>query len=62
MRHAKVINIYFIIALSSDICPSEDNIRSVMKVNVTVRIKKKNTYLVNGIFFSNKLESVNASK
>ena len=32
MRHAKLINIYFIIALSSDICANDDNKKSVIKV------------------------------
>ena len=57
-----MINIYFIIALSSDICTTDDNIKSVIKVKAIVRNKKKKTYLVNEIFFSNKLESINASK
>ena len=56
------MKIYFIIALSSDICANDDNIKSVIKVKAIVRNKKKKTYLVNEIFFSNKLESVNASK
>ena len=56
------MNIYFIIALSNDICANDDNKKSVIKVNATVRNKKKKTYLVNEIFFSNKLESINASK
>ena len=55
-------NLYFIIAFSSDICASDDNIKSVMKVKAIVRNKKKKTYLVNEIFFSNKLESINASR
>tara|TARA_B100001741_G_scaffold122126_1_gene100701 strand:+ start:131 stop:319 length:189 start_codon:yes stop_codon:yes gene_type:complete len=62
VRHAKLINIYFIIALSSDICANDDNKKSVIKVKAIVRNKKKKTYLVNEIFFSNKLESINASK
>ena len=57
-----MINIYFIIALSSDICANDDNIKSVIKVKAIVRNKKKKIYLVNEIFFSNKLESINASK
>ena len=56
------MNIYFIIALSSDICANDDNKKSVIKVKAIVRNKKKKTYLVNEIFFSNKLESINASK
>ena len=62
MRHAKLINIYFIIALSSDICANDDIKKSVTKVKEIVRNKKKKTYLVNEIFFSNKLVSINASK
>ena len=53
---------YFIIALSSDICANDDNKKSVIKVKAIVINKKKKTYLVNEIFFSNKLESINASK
>ena len=56
------MKIYFIIALSSDICANDDNIKSMIKVKAIVRNKKKKTYLVNEIFFSNKFESVNASK
>ena len=47
MRHAKLINIYFIIALSSDICANDDNKKSVIKVKAIVINKKKTTYLVN---------------
>ena len=49
-------------ALSNDICPSVDNERRVTDVKATVRNKKNNTYLVKGIFLSNKLESLNASR
>ena len=57
-----MINIYFIIALSSDIFANDDNKKSATNVKAIVRNKKKKTYLVNDIFFSNKLESINASK
>ena len=57
-----MINIYFIIALSSDICANDDNRKSTINVKVIVRNKKKKTYFVSDIFFSNKLESINASK
>ena len=40
----------------------EDNKKSAIKVKAIVRNKKYKTYLVNEIFFSNKLESINASK
>tara|TARA_Y100000287_G_C14111650_1_gene300397 strand:- start:307 stop:519 length:213 start_codon:yes stop_codon:yes gene_type:complete len=62
VRQASVINIYFIIALSNDICPSEDSMRIAPKVKATVINKNSNAYLAKGIFLSNNLESPSASR
>jgi len=62
VRQANVINMYFIIALSSDICPSEDSMRIAPKVKATVINKNSNAYLAKGIFLSNNLESPSASR
>ncbi len=62
VRQANVINMYFMIALSSEICDTLDSVRIATNVKATVRNKNSNAYLAKGIFLSNNLESPSASR
>ncbi len=62
VRQANVMNMYFIIALSSETCATVDSMKIAPSVKAIVRNKNSNAYLAKGIFLSNNLGSPSASR